>query len=332
MSWLKYIPIDKFLLSILTVVALATLLPAQGEAKEIFKHLTIAAIALLFFMHGAKLSRKALLSGLGHWRLHLCVFSSTFLLFPLIGLTLFPLLDLFFDAVMPGVFTPEIYMGFLFLCALPGTVQAAIAFTSMAGGNVPAAICSSSASSILGVFLSPLLVGVLMKTQGEAAGGLDAILAIVLQLMVPFLIGHFLRPWIGVWIDSHKKLICKVDQTSILLIVYSAFSEAVVEGIWSRVNGWTLTVVFVLSLLLLILVIVINTFVARRMKFTKADEITLVFCGSKKSLVNGVPMANVLFAASTVGIMILPLMIYHQIQLIACTILAKHYAKQTKTD
>lgn len=321
MSWLRRIPIDKFLLSIIATVILASLFPCEGEVKVVFKYLTTMAIAVLFFMHGAKLSRSALISGLGHWRLHIAVFSSTFILFPLLGSAM--------QFLEPTVLSPEIYLGFLFLCALPGTVQAAIAFTSVAGGNVPAAICSSSASSILGVFLSPLLVGLLMHTQGVSGNTAQAIYSIILQLMVPFIIGHLSRPLIGYWMDKHKKWVGRVDRSSILLVVYTAFSEAVVEGIWHKVNGWSLIAIIVCSAVLLAIVMIINIKVARLLKFSTPDEITLVFCGSKKSLVNGIPMANVLFPAATVGIMVLPLMVFHQIQLIVCAVMAQRYAKIT---
>ena len=321
MHWLKRLPIDTFLLSIITTIIIATIIPCEGEAKAVFKNLTTAAIALLFFMHGAKLSRSALLQGIRHWRLHIAVFSSTFILFPILGI--------FMGFLEPTILSPEVYLGFLFLCALPGTVQAAIAFTSVAGGNVPAAICSSSASSILGVFLSPLLVGLLMHTQGISNNTLDAIYKIILQLMVPFLIGHLSRSLIGQWIDEHKKWIGRVDQSSILLVLYTAFSEAVVEGIWHKVTAGSLIAIFVCSAILLAIVMAINIFVARRLKFNLRDEITLIFCGSKKSLVNGIPMANVLFPASVVGIMVLPLMVFHQIQLIVCAIMAQRYAKLT---
>jgi sodium/bile acid cotransporter 7 len=324
MSWLRRIPIDKFLLSILLTVLFASLFPCTGEIKAIFKHLTTAAIALLFFMHGAKLSRSALINGLGHWRLHIAVFSSTFVLFPLLGVGM--------QFLEPTVLSPEIYLGFLFLCAMPGTVQAAIAFTSVAGGNVPAAICSSSASSILGVFLSPLLVGLLMHTQGVAGHTLQAIYSIILQLMVPFIIGHLMRPLIGNWMDKNKKLVGKVDRSSILLVVYTAFSEAVVEGIWHKVNGVSLIAIITCSALLLSVVIAINIFVAKRLKFSTPDEITLVFCGSKKSLVNGIPIANVLFPAASVGLMVLPLMVFHQLQLIVCAIMAQRYARLTANN
>ncbi|KAA9001858.1 bile acid:sodium symporter [Affinibrenneria salicis] len=320
MGLLQRLRIDKFLLVLVTVVILASLFPCEGEVKTFFEHFTTFAIALLFFMHGAKLSRAAIASGIGHWRLHLVVFASTFILFPLLGLGM--------NVLVPGVLTPALYLGFLYLCALPATVQSAIAYTSMAGGNVAAAICSASASSILGVFLSPILVGLLMHTQGGQTDVLHAIYSIIMQLMVPFVIGHLSRPLIAGWVERNRKLINITDRSSILLVVYVAFSEAVVQGIWHQINGWALLSVVGCSLVLLTIVLVINTQAARRLGFNTADEITIVFCGSKKSLANGIPMANVLFPASAVGAMVLPLMIFHQIQLMVCAALAQRYARR----
>lgn len=269
-------------------------------------------------MHGAKLSRTAVIAGMSHWRLHLVVFLSTFALFPLLGLAM--------NLLVPGVMTPTVYLGFLYLCALPATVQSSIAFTSAAGGNVAAAICSASASSILGVFLSPLLVGALMHTQGGDTDVLQAIGAIMLQLIVPFVVGHLMRPLIGKWVDRHRKLINITDRSSILLVVYSAFSAAIVENLWHKIDGWSLLTILMMSLLLLAVVMMVNTYAARWLGFDTADEITIVFCGSKKSLANGIPMANVLFPAATVGVMVLPLMIFHQVQLMVCALLAQRYA------
>lgn len=324
MGWLQRLKIDPFLLIMIGVVVIASFFPCEGVAKTIFGYLTMAAITLLFFMHGAKLSRQAIFAGMGHWRLHLVIFMSTFALFPLLGL----LMQFIPDSVLP----PSLYLGFLYLCALPATVQSAIAFTSAAGGNVAAAICSASASSILGIFLSPVLVSALMQTQQGDVGMLEAIGKIVLQLMVPFVVGHLSRPLIGRWVDKHKKLISLTDRSSILLVVYVAFSEAVVAGIWHQVSGVSLLVVVGLSVVLLALVLIANTLAARLFGFNTPDEITIVFCGSKKSLANGVPMANVLFPASAVGVMVLPLMIFHQIQLMVCAVLAQRYARRIAKD
>ncbi|MFP1871510.1 bile acid:sodium symporter family protein [Lonsdalea quercina] len=320
MGWLQRLKIDKFLLVLVLVVITASFFPCEGEVKVFFEYLTTAAIALLFFMHGAKLSREAIGAGISHWRLHLVVFASTFVLFPLLGLAM--------SFLVPEILTPTVYLGFLYLCALPATVQSAIAFTSMARGNVAAAICSASASSILGVFLSPVLVGLLMHTQGGQTDTLHAIGSIILQLMVPFVLGHLSRPLIANWVQRHRKLVNITDCSSILLVVYVAFSEAVVQGIWHQINGWSLLSIVVCSFVLLGIVLVCTTMAARKLGFSKADEVTIVFCGSKKSLANGIPMANVLFPAAAVGAMVLPLMIFHQIQLMVCATLAQRYAQR----
>ncbi len=312
--------LDPFTLTLITVVLLASFFPARGEFVPFVEHLTTAAIALLFFMHGAKLSREAIIAGGSHWRLHLWVMCSTFIVFPVLGVL--------FAWWAPIKVDPMLYSGFIYLCILPATVQSAIAFASLAGGNVAAAVCSASASSLLGIFVSPLLVGLLMHLHG-AGGDLEQVGKIMLQLLLPFVLGHLSRPWIGSWVAKHKKWIGKTDQTSILLVVYSAFSEAVVNGIWHKVGVGSLLFIVVVSLVLLAIVIAINIFVARRCGFSKPDEITIVFCGSKKSLANGIPMANILFPASILGIMVLPLMIFHQIQLMVCAVLARRYKAQT---
>lgn len=319
---MRFLP-DRFTLTLLTTVLLASFLPARGEFVGWLNILTTAAIALLFFMHGAKLSREAILAGSNNWRLHLWVMFSTFIIFPLLGVL--------FKWWSPVNVSPALYNGFLYLCILPATVQSAIAFTSLAGGNVAAAVCSASASSLLGIFVSPLLVGLLMNVHGDT-GSLRQVGTIVLQLLVPFIAGHLSRPLIGNWIERNRKLIGKTDQTSILLVVYAAFSEAVTHGIWHQVGIGSMAFIVLVSLILLAIVLVINIYMARKLGFSKADEITIVFCGSKKSLANGIPMANILFPASVVGVMVLPLMVFHQVQLMACAALARRYQKKQQAS
>lgn len=309
---------DNFTLILIGVVLLATFFPAHGSGATFFNWLTNFAIALLFFMHGAKLSRQAIIAGAMHWRLHLLVFVCTFLMFPLLGWAVKPVL-------LPLLGMP-LYIGVLYLCALPGTVQSAIAFTSIARGNVPAAVCSASASSLIGIVLTPVLLKVLLDADAGTAGTLDAIIHISVQLLLPFAVGHFMRPWIGAWIDKNQKWLKNVDQSSILLVVFTAFSESVIGGLWSAVPIAALINLTIICLVLLAIVLVLTTFLARRLGFNHEDEITIVFCGSKKSLATGVPMAQVLFSATAIGPALLPLMIFHQIQLMACAFLANRYA------
>ena len=311
---------DAFTLTLLAVVLIATLLPASGQVAVAFEWITNLAIALLFFLHGAKLSRVAILAGAGHWRLHLLVFTCTFVLFPVLGLLLKPLL-----APLIGT---ELYLGMLYLCALPATVQSAIAFTSLARGNIPAAICSAAASSLLGIFVTPLLVALLMGVHGDNGSTLDAIGKISLQLLLPFVLGQIAQRWIGGWVNQNKSWLKYVDQSSILLVVYTAFSAAVIGGLWQQVPLTTLLLVIAACCVLLALALVLTHLLGKWLGFSLEDRITILFCGSKKSLATGVPMAQVLFAGSTIGVLILPLMLFHQIQLMVCAVLAQRYAKR----
>ncbi|ASY46245.1 hypothetical protein CJD35_17370 [Sphingobium xenophagum] len=311
---------DPFLLCLIATVAGASFAPVRGAAISWVRAATDFAIALLFFLHGAKLSRAAVLAGAGNWRLHLYVLASTYMLFPAIGLSLVALLRGYGDGLL--------LTGLLYLSLLPSTVQSSIAFTAIAGGNVAAAVCSASLSNIVGIILTPLLVGLFMAVDGGGSGfSWHSVQAIALQLLVPFLAGHLLRPWIGAFIDRHKKLLMPVDRGSILLVVYTAFSAAVVGGIWSQVGIADLLLLLLLSLLMLIIVMGAILGLARLVGLPRADMIVLLFCGSKKSLVSGVPMAGALFPAAQVGVIILPLMIFHQIQLFLCAALAGRFAR-----
>jgi solute carrier family 10 (sodium/bile acid cotransporter), member 7 len=319
MKWPRYLP-DGYTLALLATVILARLLPARGAAATWFDDATTLAIGLLFFMHGAKLSRAAILAGVGHWRLHALVLASTFVMFPLLGVLLRP--------VLTPLVGPALYEGVLYLCVLPATVQSAIAFTSIARGNVAAAICSASASSLAGVFVSPLLVGVMIAAPGAAGSPLAAIGRILLQLMAPFLAGHLLRPWLAPFLHRHAGVVKRVDQGSILLVVYTAFSAAAVSGLWREVSVVTLVGLLAVCAIILAVAIAFTTLCARGLGFSREDEITIVFCGSKKSMASGIPMARVLFAGHLVGGMVLPLMLFHQLQLMVCAVLAQRYARR----
>jgi sodium/bile acid cotransporter 7 len=314
---------DTFTMTLVAVVLLASFLPASGQVAVGFGWLTNIAIALLFFLHGAKLSREAIISGAGHWRLHLLVFGLTFVLFPVLGLALKPLLS--------PLVGNELYLGMLYLCALPATVQSAIAFTSLARGNIPAAICSAAASSLFGIFLTPLLVTLLLNVHGDGGSTVDAILKISVQLLLPFVAGQIARRWIGAWVGRNKSWLKFVDQGSILLVVYGAFSEAVNEGIWQQIPPLELLGLVLACCVLLALVLLASSLLGKAFGFSQEDRITILFCGSKKSLATGVPMAQVLFAGSTIGVLILPLMLFHQIQLMVCAVLAQRYAKRPES-
>lgn len=316
---------DQFTLALLGVVALAAALPARGTAAPVAQGLAVAAIALLFFLHGAKLSRRALRAGLLHWRLHLLVFACTFGLFPLLGVALRPALEPLTGALL--------WQGMLFVCLLPATVQSAIAFTSIARGNVAAAVCSAAASSLIGIIVTPLLVLWLMDAQAGSVGvAPEAARGIVLQLLVPFLAGQLARPWLGGWIGRHPRLVRATDQGSILLVIYSAFSASVVGGLWQLLPLPSLLALGLACAVLLAIVLALVWQLASRLGFVLEDRITILFAGSKKSMAAGVPMAQILFQGALLGPLLLPLLVFHQLQLMVCAVLARRFAAREHVD
>jgi sodium/bile acid cotransporter 7 len=321
-DWIARLRPDWYIILIVAMVGLATALPARGAAAEGFGVATKIAIAMVFFLHGARLSREAVIRGITHWRLHLLILLATFAVFPLLclGLSALP------PALTPSVLAP----GLIFLGCLPSTIQSSIGFTAIARGNVAATVAAATASNLLGIVVTPLLAGLLLHAQG---GGLSfhSAQSIVLQLLVPFVAGQVLRPWIGAWIGRRAKLLSYLDRGSILLVVYSAFSEAVAGGIWREVGALDLLRLTLLCAVLLAVILLATLWTARAFGFCTEDEITILFCGSKKSLASGVPMAGVLFPGAALGPVLLPIMIFHQIQLMACAAIAQAYAKRADT-
>ncbi|MFF5920642.1 bile acid:sodium symporter family protein [Streptomyces flavochromogenes] len=318
-SWL---PVDGYILALLGTVGLAALLPASGGGADVAEGASTGAVALLFFLYGARLSTREALDGLTHWRLHLTVLGSTFLLFPLLGLAA--------RGLVPTVLTPQLYSGLLFLCLVPSTIQSSIAFTSIARGNVPAAICAGSFSSLAGIVLTPLLAALLL---GNSAGGLSAsaLMKIVLQLLVPFLAGQFLRRWVGGFLVRHKRVLGYVDRGSILLVVYTAFSQGMVAGIQHLVTLARLGLLLAVEAVLLAAMLALTWYGAGRLGFGRADRIAIQFAGSKKSLAAGLPMASVLFGPQA-ALAVLPLMLFHQMQLMVCAVIAKRRARDAEGD
>lgn len=315
MSRINFLP-DRFSLMIFGMLILATVLPISGQAAHDFNILTNIAIALLFFLHGAKLSRESVIAGITHWRLHLVIFIATFVMFPIIGLLLKPIIEPFIGS--------SLYIGILYLCLLPSTVQSSIAFTSIAQGNVPAALCSASASNIIGMFLTPLLVSWLLIQQHtqQQSTHFDAIWNIILLLFIPFVLGQLCRSVLQPLLKKYSSSVKCVDQGSILMVVYAAFSEAVIEGVWHQVSVTTLIYLFTVCVILLAIMMLLLSFTSKKLGFNREDQITILFCGSKKTLASGVPMAKIIFAGQPFGLILLPLMLFHQIQLITCGILA----------
>ncbi|MCW2530282.1 MAG: Bile acid:sodium symporter [Pseudonocardiales bacterium] len=312
--------LDPYLLAILATVAVASLAPARGSAAPFFSHLADGAIAFLFFLYGARLSPRSAWDGFRSWRLHLTVFATSFVLFPLLGLAC--------RLLEPTILTPQLYFGVMFLCILPSTVQSSIAFTSIAGGNVPAAICSASFSNLAGVVLTPVLAVIFLGSQASFSA--TSLLRIATQILLPFAVGQAARPIIGKIIERHRTTTGLVDRGSVLLVIYSAFSEGVVAGIWHQLSIPHLLAVALIDILILSAALGITTFVSKRLGFPLADRITIIFCGSKKSLATGIPLAAVLFVHQNTSLIVLPLMLFHQIQLMVCAVLARRFGRQTR--
>lgn len=315
---------DPFLVMILGAVVTASIVPCRGSVADAFHTATVLAVVVLFFLHGAKLSREAVIAGIGHWRLHLLVVTTTFVVFPLGGLALRPLGQRLVGA--------ELYEGVIFLCALPATVQSAIVFTSIAGGNVPAAICSASLSTLLGVVLTPLVLGLTGAHHESGGMALTGVRDVALEILLPFVVGQLSRRWLAWWLVRRAAVVGFVDRATIVLVVYVAFSGAVVEHIWQRVSSRQLLGLALVCAILLAAMLLFTRQASRLLGFARQDQIAIVFGGSKKSLASGIAMANVLFAAPLVGVTVLPLMLFHQMQLMACSVLARRYARSREDD
>ncbi|MDR1083385.1 MAG: bile acid:sodium symporter [Deltaproteobacteria bacterium] len=306
--------VDGFTVALLLTVGLAVIWPARGQGYALASFMSKLVVASLFFMHGLKLSPQNLWAGLTNWRLHLVILSATFLLFPLLGLALKP--------VLAWLSSPELYLGLLFLCLLPSTVQSSIAFTSIAGGNVAAAVCAASASSLFGVIITPIWVGILLESSTGSSAG-QAITDLCLQLVLPFALGQLMRFKLAGWVNRRKKMIGYTDRLSVLFIVYVSFSHGTTTGLWQTLS-WPIFLSLVVGCgLILALALSITSLAGKKLGFDRPDQVAILFCGSKKSLIAGVPMANIIFPQALASTIILPLMVFHQMQLLTCAYLAR---------
>ncbi|OTG62066.1 bile acid:sodium symporter [Acinetobacter sp. ANC 3903] len=318
---LKLLALDRFTILLIVVVILASLMPISGLAADIFSVITSVAIAILFFLHGAKLSREAVVQGIMHWKFHVVVFAFTFALFPILGLLAQPIL-------LP-LLGKELYWGFLFMCFLPSTVQSSIAFTSVAKGNVASAVCSASFSNIVGMFITPILVSVFILGQSQHGfNPTSSIIQITLLLLLPFILGQMLRPYVYPLMLKKPGIVKAFDQGTILMVVYAAFSGAVVAGLWQAVSWQTLLVLTLACSIFLTIIMLLALYIPKWLGFNRADQVAMFFCSSKKTLASGVPMAQILFIGQPLGMIVLPIMIFHQIQLMVCGVIANYWSKQ----
>jgi|SRR5664279_1233462 len=304
--------LDPLIGGLLAAALAGSFIPATGNALTALEQIAVLVIGGLFFLYGARLSTAETWAGLGNWRLQLTVLATTFVVFPLFGLA---------TQVLSGnLLTPGLASGVLLLCLVPSTVQSCVVLTRIAGGNVAGAVVAASVSSLLGVFLTPVLVASLMSSDARVDTG--AVVRIVLQLFAPFVLGQLLRPLIGGFVTRHDGGLKLYDRGSIVLVVFVAFSKGAQTDIWSNQSVWSVLVVAAVCAVLLALVLGWTVLAGRALRFSRADRLAIMFCGSTKSLASGLPIATVLFSGDDVALIVLPLMLYHQLQIIAGAVLA----------
>jgi sodium/bile acid cotransporter 7 len=311
----------------IAAVALAWIAPNPGARGGLLhaELLNKLGVALIFFLHGLTLSFEALRTGTRRWPLHVLVQISTFVLFPLLGLSLL--------VVFGAWLAPDLRTGLFYLCALPSTVSSSVALTAAARGNVPAAVFNATLSSLLGVFVTPLWLGVALGSGGHPLPIARVILELASWLLSPLVLGQLARPWLGAFAARHRTRLSLVDRATIVLLVYTSFCDSVKAGIWSNYGLPPLYLALLACMLLLGAMLTVVQLASRAIGLPVEDQITAVFCGSKKTLASGVPLARVIFGAHPgLGMILLPIMIYHPLQLLVCGMLAGRWARRQPAD
>ena len=327
--------VDPFIVALFGVLLLGLVVPFPAAVLDGVGYVTTAAVALLFFLYGARLATREVLGGLAHWRLQGAILATTFVVFPLLGLGLAALVE-------PWI-GPAFALGVAYVALLPSTVQSSVAFVSVARGNVAGAICGATVSNVLGMFLTPVLVLWLLSDAVAALGGAGAGAAgvgaagvgaiglsrlgdVLLGLLAPFVAGQLVQPWIGRWVRAHRPLTLTVDRGTILLVVLGAVASATAAGKWDDLTAWSLLALLVVSVVLLAAVLAVAWWGGRAAGLSVEDRIALVHCGSTKSLATGLPMAGVLLPAAALGSVVVPVVLFHQLELVVCSILARRQA------
>jgi sodium/bile acid cotransporter 7 len=318
----KYLP-DWFISGLFLMILVAWLIPGIGmDLKPVHLGQVIdIGVVLIFFFYGLKLDPTRLKAGMGNWKMHLAVQLTTFLLFPLLVLPFYPLLE--------GTNLKMFWMGMFFLAALPSTVSSSVVMVSIAGGNIPGAIFNASISGIIGIVMTPFWMGLFLTSQSTGFDFSHVLIQLITQIIVPVVAGLLLHRYFVRWINHHLPKLAAFDKIIILLIVYESFSRSFMSGIFSSVRWLALGGLFAVVILLFFIVLNFTGWLAKKMNFARADRITLQFAGTKKSLVHGSVFASVLFSGiSGAGIFLLPIMIYHSFQLFCISVLARKMSKK----
>ena len=315
--------LDTFVIALVGAIVLAFFWNAPGTYNGAVTLHDVAnyGVSLIFFFYGLKLSPEKFKEGLSNWRLHVVVQAATFIAFPVIVLSLMSL----FGTNGNKLF----WIGAFYLAALPSTVSSSVVMVSIARGNVPSAIFNASISSLLGVFITPVWMGIILSSNGANYDITNVVLKLALQVLLPVVLGSLLHPRFGTFAERNKVSLKVFDQSIILLIVYTSFCESFANRMFA---GHSIAEIFILGMAMIALFLLIYgiiTLVSRLLNFSTEDHITAVFCGSKKSLVHGTVMSKVLFPGiSGVGVILLPLMIFHALQLVAASIIAQKFDRR----
>lgn len=315
--------IDKFVLAIIVVVALAYFFPEWGSKNSPIPLATIGSIgvSLIFFFYGLKLGPEKIKPGLKNWKLHVLVQLSTFLIFPLIVLAIRPLI--------PDDHAYQIWLSFLFLAALPSTVSSSVVMVSMAKGNIPAAIFNASISGLIGIVVTPFWLGFFLQRSGGDFNLAAVYLKLITEILLPVALGLLLQRYWGKYALKYSALLSNFDKSIILLIIYKSFAESFSEKVFSTVAFTDLLLIFAGVVLLFYLMYFLTGYLAKRLGFTTEDQITAQFCGTKKSLVHGTVFSKILFpAAFPLGLILLPLMLFHAFQIFVISIVAAKLGKR----
>jgi sodium/bile acid cotransporter 7 len=314
---------DWFLKGMFVAVALAFLWPSPG-AHGGFLHpelLNKTGIALIFFLNGLGLSLYALRDGALHWRVHLLIQASTFLIFPLLGWVLIKLTG--------GWVSADLQTGFFYLCALPSTVSSSVALTVAARGNVPVAVFNATLSSLIGVLLTPLWMAWILGHSGTGFTAGPVIMDLLLWLVLPLALGQLVRPLLGAWASRNRSSVQMVDRLTILTLVYTSFSDSVQQRIWSHYGLMVLVETILGTGVLFFTVLLLTRALSNLLGLSTEDRIASIFCGSKKTLASGVPMAHLIFGANpALGLILMPIMIYHPLQLAVGGVMAQRWASR----
>lgn len=313
--------LDKFVVAIVLSVALAYLFPQGGVVgASVLEVVTTWGVALIFFLYGLKLNLSELRHGLSNWRLHILVQAITFLVFPALIYLLKPLITQF------GA-DDHLWIGFLFLAALPSTVSSSVVMVSLARGNVPAAIFNASISGLIGILLTPMWMGA--NTSTGDAGFLSLYLQLITEILLPLIAGMLVQPWLRAWVLRHKDRLAWYDKSIILLIIYKSFSASFSAGLFKDLDWSLFAMVCIVVCLLFTIVYFFSGKMAQILRFSVEDKIALQFCGTKKSFVHATVFSKILFAGSaSLGLILLPIMVYHVFQLFMVGILAERYNRR----